>query len=87
MTGYAPSVRTCVIITKSGENADFLAGSNCFLITDREPKNIADKVKYLTDNPELMKKMGENGRKFIEEQFNWELYAEKYKAIIEKYLL
>ena len=40
-----------------------------------EPKNVfalADKIFQLVLNPELRKKMGKNGRRFITENYNWD---------------
>ncbi len=35
------------------------------------PKQIADAVHYLLANPEEARKMGENGRRAVEQEFNW----------------
>lgn len=39
-----------------------------------DPENIdeiADKISYLVDNPEIAKKMGHEGRRAVKEKFNW----------------
>ena len=44
------------------------------------------KLKLLIDNKELSKKMGEAGRKFIEEEFSTESMAKTFVDIIKPYL-
>lgn len=38
---------------------------------------IADAIRYLLDNPEEAKRMGENGRRAIKEEFNWGVEEQK----------
>jgi len=44
--------------------------------------DIAGAISYLSCNPEIAKKMGENGRKAVEEEFNW---ATQEKKLLELY--
>ena len=47
-------------------------GYNCGLIVDPlNPKEIADAINWIINNPEEAEKMGKNGRKAVEEHFNW----------------
>ena len=43
---------------------------------------IVDAIKYLFDNPEIAKKMGENGRRVVKDKYNWEV---EEKKLIELY--
>jgi glycosyltransferase involved in cell wall biosynthesis len=47
---------------------------------------IVDAIKYLSDNPDIAKQMGENGRKIIEEKYNWKVEEKKlislYRSIM-----
>lgn len=49
------------------------------------PKEIAEAIKWFIANPEQARQMGENGRKAIEEKYNWEKESETlvslYKTI------
>lgn len=50
-----------------------------------QPNNIKDlskKIKYLYDNPEITKFMGERARKRVEEKYNWEVITKK---VIQNY--
>ena len=40
-------------------------------------KKAIEAVQFLLNNPQIAKTMGENGRKIVYEQFNWEKEAEK----------
>lgn len=48
-----------------------------------DENEILEAVKFLYENPLQMRRMGERGRKAIEEKFNWELEAEKLIALYE----
>lgn len=46
--------------------------ANCGLLVDPlDPKAIAQAVLYLRDNPDVAKRMGENGKKYVLEKYNW----------------
>jgi glycosyltransferase involved in cell wall biosynthesis len=51
---------------------------NCFiLVSPDNPDDIADAIKYLTDNPETARDMGQNGRQAVKQEFKWDAEAEK----------
>jgi glycosyltransferase involved in cell wall biosynthesis len=51
--------------------------NNCGIcVNPRNINEIAEAIKYLTDNPEIAKQMGENGRNIVLEKYNWQ-YEEK----------
>lgn len=55
----------------------------CALFADPyNPKDIAQKILFLLENINVMKKMGKNGRKLIIEKYNWE---EESKRLLEMY--
>ncbi|MCK5613583.1 glycosyltransferase, partial [Candidatus Pacearchaeota archaeon] len=53
-----------------------------------KPQEIAKAVQWIADHPEEAKLMGENGRKAVEEKYNWECENKKllkvYKGILEE---
>ncbi|NQV19051.1 MAG: glycosyltransferase [Armatimonadetes bacterium] len=62
--------------------------TNCGLCVDPlNPKEIADAIEYIINNPEIAKQMGKNGRKAVEEKFNWKNEEKKlfkiYKEILK----
>lgn len=52
-------------------------GWNGFLIDPSDELQIAEKIKYLVDNPEKRAMMGANGRRYAEEEFDWEKVTTK----------
>ncbi len=42
-----------------------------------QPQQIAKAIQYLKDNPQEAQEMGMNGKKLVQEQFNWEIEKEK----------
>lgn len=51
-------------------------------LVDFDPQEIAKKILLLLDNPDVSKRMGKEGRKWIEEKWTWK----KQIAILEKLL-
>lgn len=47
---------------------------------------IAKAIRYLLDNPEEARRMGENGRRAIKEEFNWSVEEEKLLALYKTIL-
>jgi glycosyltransferase involved in cell wall biosynthesis len=52
--------------------------ADCGILVDpTDAEDVADAVVYLVEHPEEAKRMGENGRKAVEEKYNWEKMEEK----------
>jgi colanic acid/amylovoran/stewartan biosynthesis glycosyltransferase WcaL/AmsK/CpsK len=63
-------------------------GENGFLVSERDPQAIADRLTYLVEHPETWYEMGQRGRKHIEEHNHIEkqtdLLVELYRLLLEK---
>ena len=62
---------------------EVIEGNNCGICVD--PHNIEEitkVIKYILNNPEKAKKMGENGRKAVIERYNW---STQEKVLIDLY--
>lgn len=60
-----------VVVTKVGDIPKFLVHEeNALLANQRDPKDFAEKIKWVLDNPVLAKKIGENGAKLALREFN-----------------
>ena len=66
---------------KSGEET--LTG---ILVKPGDSKQIADSVNRLLKDESLAKKLGENGRKRVEEHFSWVHIAKQTKQMYERLL-
>jgi glycosyltransferase involved in cell wall biosynthesis len=60
----------------------------CFFVDEKNPEDIRKLLESIIDNIELLKEYGANGRKAVEEKYNWNIEKEKlfnfYKKIITK---
>jgi glycosyltransferase involved in cell wall biosynthesis len=57
--------------------------NNCGIcVNPRNVTEIAKAIQYLIENPDIAKKMGENGRKIVIEKYNWK---EEEKKLLEIY--
>ena len=62
--------------------------NKCGICVDpMESKEIERAIKYILDNPEEAKLMGENGKKIVQEKYNWSIEEDKllkfYSSLIE----
>lgn len=55
---------------------------NGFRINPRDINEIAKKIQFYFDNPEIKKEHGKNGRKFVIEEFEYSKFREKLRNII-----
>jgi glycosyltransferase involved in cell wall biosynthesis len=61
-------------------------GVTGFLVPPGDTKAMAEKIIYLLDNPEIAKKMGEEGRKRVEELFDIKKQVKKIEQVYEEVL-
>ena len=81
----AMAVGLPIIGTSVGGIPDFLDDlvTGLFCKVD-DPKDLAEKIKTLIDDPELRKKLSANGRKLVEEKYNWDKIALQMEEIFGK---
>ncbi|MGI6555346.1 MAG: glycosyltransferase family 4 protein [Bacillota bacterium] len=66
---------------------EIIEGNNCGICVDPlNAREIADAINRIMDNPYQAQKMGENGRKAVEEKYNWEKEGKKLIKIYEELL-
>ena len=76
-----------VIATNVGGNPEMMVDSKTgFLVDQGNSNQIIDKLSLLLKDKELSTKMGNEGRKFIEEEFNWERVTKNFIKSVESYL-
>ena len=66
----ASSMEVPVITTKVTGCVDAIRENETGIFCTHEPENIAEKITFYIDNPELRAKHGQNGRKFVLAHFN-----------------
>jgi glycosyltransferase involved in cell wall biosynthesis len=63
----------------------FMNGLNCgFLVESADPQAYAEAIEYLLSHPTEAKRMGENGRRAVEETYNWGSEARKLVELYQK---
>ena len=76
-----------VVATNVGGNQEMMIdGKTGFLVQQGNHEQLIEKLSLLLEDEELAKKMGNEGRKFIEDTFNWELVTKNFIKIMESYL-
>ena len=71
-----------VVATNCNETATILRSYACGLVADFTANDLAEKIIQLLLDRELASRMGANGRKAIEENYNWDNMAKKMIGII-----
>ena len=57
---------------------EIIEGNQCGICVDPlNPKAIGDAMQYLMDNPQKAEQMGKNGRKAVEQKYNWSMEEKK----------
>src|SRR5699024_5675642 len=75
----------CVIASDFPLWKEIIEGHNCGICVD--PTNvdsIAVAIQWVLDNPDKASEMGENGRKAVEEKYNWETESKKLIELYNK---
>ena len=71
-----------VILSKSTYNQKMVDAYKFGICVDPEnPDELAAAIRYLLDNPEEARQMGENGRRAVKEEFNWGVEEKKLLAL------
>ncbi|MCJ7546613.1 MAG: glycosyltransferase family 4 protein [Deltaproteobacteria bacterium] len=73
-----------VVATNCRETTHFLRTYECGLSADFNAEDFSEKIITLLADRALAKRLGSNGRKVIEEVYNWDNMAKKIIAIVSK---
>jgi glycosyltransferase involved in cell wall biosynthesis len=66
---------------------EVVEGSHCGLLVDpSKPQEIAGAMEYLIEHPDEARRMGENGRRAVLEQYNWGKESERLLRIYDTVL-
>ena len=75
-----------VIATNTGGATEIIKNNKTgILIPPAQPRQFAQKILYLLENPDIMQKLGENARKTVETKYSWETIAQKYHNIYQTF--
>lgn len=83
----AMSSGKAIVGSKVGGIVDIVKDQiNGFLVEPRNYEQLAEKICYLIEHPEIRKKMGYEGRKMVENNYTWEKIADKTFELYSKIL-
>ena len=76
-----------VIATDVGGNPEMMKdGVTGFLVEKGNHKQLIEKIKLLLADKKLSEQMGNEGRRFIEETYNWEVATKKFIQILNLHI-
>jgi len=76
-----------VIATDVGGNPEMMKdGVTGFLVEKGNHKQLIEKIKLLLADKKLSEQMGNEGRKFIEETYSWEVATKKFIQILNSHV-
>lgn len=70
-----------VALNVAGYRETMRSGETGYLV-DFSPKEIAEKIIFLIENEKVRERMGQNGRKWIEEKWTWEKQIENLNQLL-----
>ena len=74
-----------VIVGKSGGAPDAVINNKTGLIVDgRNPLEIAEAICKLLSDKKLVKQMGDEGRKWVVENWRWEIWSDKFNKLLTR---
>ena len=78
---------TAVVASSVGGITDFIFDYETgLLVEQKNPKDIAQKIMRLLGDRELRKKIALKGKKYVEDNFSWEIITEQYFPIYKQIL-
>jgi glycosyltransferase involved in cell wall biosynthesis len=75
-----------VIATRSRGITDYvLDGVTGILVEPNDPQAMRDAICYLLDHPEEARRLGQNARERVEEEYNLDIYVERMAQQLQRY--
>jgi glycosyltransferase involved in cell wall biosynthesis len=73
------------VIASRASGLEFIEENNCgYLVNTESAQEFADKIIELLRDPQLARKMGENGRLYVLKNRGWDVVSEKVATVCEK---
>ena len=71
------------VITTTSVNNPIGANENTEILIADNKKEFTEKIKYLLNNPDEAKKIGERAREFVIQKYNWDVQSSKLNDILK----
>ena len=69
------SSKPCISVNEGGPTESIVNGKTGFLVNSVE--EMAERMKFLADHPEICERMGKAGRKRVEQNYTWKIFLDK----------
>jgi glycosyltransferase involved in cell wall biosynthesis len=76
--------RAVIVSNKAGVSEIIKNNVNGTVVNHAKPKEIAEQVERLMDDPKLRKKLGENAYEYVKRNLSWEKYAENMESVFQQ---
>ena len=74
-----------VVVSKRCGSSEIVQNNvNGILVEHANPADIAEKVEWLMNNPDMRRKLGENAREYVRKNLSWEKYALRMESAFEE---
>ena len=80
---YMALSKPVVATDGGGTRETVIDGVTGYLVPQRDPTALAEKIEYLLDNPAVAQRMGVEGKKFLEREFSLEQLTAKTLSLYE----
>lgn len=74
-----------IALNVAGYRETMLDGQTGYLV-DFDPKAIAEKIIFLIENEDIREKMGQNGRKWVEDKWTWEKQIKELDITLREFV-
>ncbi|HOP47866.1 MAG TPA: glycosyltransferase [Desulfobacteraceae bacterium] len=81
---YMALGKPVIAVDGGGTNELVIDGETGFLVKQRSPAELTEKLEYLLDNEKIAEQMGVKGKRRIETEFSLEKMADKYLELYEE---
>jgi glycosyltransferase involved in cell wall biosynthesis len=71
-----------IVTQADGQRGRVIRDRNSGLITSGSPEDLASKIQILENDRELCRRLGANGRRAVEEYYNWDRVAEETERVL-----
>lgn len=76
----------CISVPEGGIPGIIEEGKTGFMVEKRNPQQLAEKIIYLIEHPELYATMGKAGKEKFDREFTLERFEERMKKVLERCL-
>ncbi len=76
------SQKAVIAMNRGGPTISVLDGKTGFLVNNIE--DMADKIRFLADHPDICEKMGREGRKRVLKNYTWEIFLDKMEKAFKE---